>query len=57
MHFKATVLLLPSGTVRITGLPPFAEGTVKSEKEVGGVVADRDPGHPLSRHRYSQWWL
>lgn len=34
VHFKATVLLLPSGTVRITGLPPFAEGTVKSEKEV-----------------------
>lgn len=31
-HFKFTVLLLSSGTVRITGLPAFAKDTVKSEK-------------------------
>jgi len=32
VHFKFTVLLLASGTTRITGLPSFPQGSVVSEK-------------------------
>lgn len=38
-HFKFTVLILPSGATRITGLPSFAAGTVVSDKPLSAEIA------------------
>ena len=38
-HFKFTVLILPSGPTRISGLKPFELGAVKTEKRLSDEIS------------------